>query len=61
MLDPRMVAASTHGAALGVQADFAPADLITPSSHGCLIIPAIPYSMSLWLPTAIAVCRKHRR
>src|SRR3712207_4722592 len=60
MLDPRMVAASTQGAAPGVQADFALADLITPASHGCWIIPAITYSVSLRLPTALAVCRKHR-
>jgi hypothetical protein len=38
-----MVAASTQGAAPGVQEDCAPDDLITPSSHGCLIIPAITY------------------
>jgi hypothetical protein len=37
MLDPRMVAASTHGAAFGVQTDCASFERITPSSQGCLI------------------------
>src|SRR5215208_968892 len=44
MLDPSMVAANTHGAALGVQADFASVERIIPSSQGCLITWAIgPY------------------
>jgi hypothetical protein len=41
MLDPRMVAARTQGAAFGAQTASALVDLITPSSHGCLIMPAI--------------------
>jgi hypothetical protein len=41
MLDPRIVAARTHGAALGEQTDVAAPDLITPISHGCLIMLAI--------------------
>jgi len=38
MLDPRIVAARTHGAAFGEQTEFAAPDLITPISHGCLIM-----------------------
>ena len=38
MLDPRIVAANTHGPTLGAQGDFASLDRITPSSHGCLIM-----------------------
>jgi hypothetical protein len=36
-----MVAARTHGAAFGVQTAFAFPDLITPASHGCIIMLAI--------------------
>jgi hypothetical protein len=44
MLDPRIVAASTHGAAFRVQTDCAVVERTTPSSHGCLITWAIgPY------------------
>lgn len=37
MLDPSMVAANTHGAAFGVQADCTSIERITCSSQGCLI------------------------
>src|SRR5919108_4974788 len=41
MLDPRMVAASTHGAALGAQGALASFERMTPWSQGCLITLAI--------------------
>jgi hypothetical protein len=41
MLDPRMVATRTQGAAFGAQGDFAPLARITSSSHGCFTMPAI--------------------
>jgi hypothetical protein len=37
ILDPRMVAVRTHGAAFGAQGDFASFKRMTPSSQGCLI------------------------
>jgi hypothetical protein len=44
MLDPSMVAASTHGAAFGAQTECARFERIIPSSQGCLITWAIgPY------------------
>jgi hypothetical protein len=47
MLDPRIVAASTHGAAFGLQTECTPVVRITPSSQGCLITWAIgPYPHS---------------
>src|SRR5918911_4139436 len=41
MLEPRIVAARTQGAAFGAQGDFAFLERITPSSHGSLTTPAI--------------------
>jgi hypothetical protein len=41
MLDPRIVAANTHGAVFGVQAERTPFERIMPSSQGCLITLAI--------------------
>src|SRR5215203_5517166 len=41
MLEPRIVAARTQGAAFGAQGDFAFLERITPSSHGCFTTPAI--------------------
>src|ERR687889_2784118 len=40
MLEPRIVAARTQGAAFGAQGDFAFLERITPSSHGSLTTPA---------------------
>jgi len=37
MLDPKIVAARTQGAAFGVQADVASFERMNPSSQGCLI------------------------
>src|SRR5215210_3300258 len=41
MLDPSIVAAKTHGAAFGAQADSTFCERITPSSQGCLVTLAI--------------------
>src|ERR671920_1875736 len=41
MLEPRIVAARTQGAAFGAQGDLAFLERITPSSHGSLTTPAI--------------------
>jgi hypothetical protein len=50
MLDPRIVAARTHGPAFRVQRDLATLERITPSSQGCLIMPAITALLSARVP-----------
>jgi hypothetical protein len=45
-LEPRLVAARTHGPASRVHRDLAALDRITPSSQGCWIMPTITALLS---------------